>query len=68
MRIVPGITFHSFRQRTHGPIGFLRALLQLDAKVFLNQVAQAKLPQTKQARGEHRVEDRAGHKFVVLAQ
>ena len=46
MRIVPGVTFHPFRQRPHGPIRFLRPLLQLDPKVILNQVPQTKLPQT----------------------
>ena len=68
MRIVPGVAFHPLRQRAHRPVGFLRALLQLDAEVLLDQVAQTELTQAKQARGEHRIEDGAGHEFVVLAQ
>ena len=68
MRIVPGVTLHSLGQRTQGPIGFLRTLLQFDAEVFLDQVAEPKLPQAKQARGQHGIEDGAGHELVVLAQ
>ncbi len=66
--VVAGVTFHAFGEGAARPVGFLGSFFEFDAKKVLDQMAQAKLPQAEQSRGEHCVENRAGDEFVMLAQ
>jgi hypothetical protein len=66
MRVVARVNFHSFRQRTPRPIGFLRTFVQLHAEKIFNEIAQAELPFAQKPRGEHRVKNRGRTELMML--
>ena len=68
MCVVARVNFHPLRQRSPRPVGFLRTLVQLHAKELFGERTQAELNFADQPRGEHCVENRRGHEFVVLEQ
>ena len=68
MRVIAGIFFHSFSQRAHRPIRFLRAFFQFHAEKFFHERAVTELPFTNQPRREHRVENRSGNEFMMFFQ
>ena len=70
-RVVAGVLFHPFGERTARPIHFLRAFLELDAEMPFHQRAEAELFVTEQTGGGHGVEDFAGdemERFTEHAQ
>jgi len=68
VRIVAGVAFHALGQRAQGPVGFLRAFLELHTEIFLHQMAQAELAQAKQSRCKHGIENGFGDELVMFAQ
>ena len=66
MRVVARVNFHPLSERTLRPVGFLRAFVQLHAKKFFHERAQAELPFAQQPRGEHRVENRGRRELVMF--
>ena len=68
MRVVAGVGFHLFGERTPRPIGFLRGLVQFHAEKFFHERTQAKMPFAQKPRRQHGVENGARDKLVMLAQ
>ena len=68
MRVVPGVSLHSRRERAFGPIGLLRPLFQGHPQILLEQIGQSELAVPEQAACEHGVKNPVWHEPVVLAQ
>jgi hypothetical protein len=67
-RVVARVVDHPGGERSLGPIGLLRPLLQSDAEIFGNEISEAKFPATEQPAGEHGVEDGCRHKAARFPQ
>jgi hypothetical protein len=65
--VVARVILHPGREGAPGPVGLLRALLQLYPEKPLHQAAQPELAHAQDPGGQHGVEDGRGRKPMVLA-